>query len=126
MSFRKEVLIFMDKNVFFRLKEERERCGITQAQIAEVTGVNIKSVGRWEREIPIPSDKLAMLAILGFDVLYVLIGQRSMPITSTLNPREEALLDNYRNTNEQGQRALENTASAFAQSVSDKKAANGG
>lgn len=124
MSFSKEVLIFMDKNVFLRLKEERERCGITQAEIADITGVNIKSIGRWEREIPIPSDKLAMLSPLGIDVLYVLIGQRSVPLV--LNPKEEALLDNYRNSDEKGKRAVEIAASAFAYADSDKKVANGG
>lgn len=113
----------MDKNVYSRLKEERERCGITQAQVAELTGVNIKSVGRWEREIPIPSDKLAMLSVLGVDVLYVVIGQRSMPVA--LNPKEEALLDNYRNSNEAGKKAVETTASAFANADTVKKAANG-
>ncbi|PTQ91253.1 helix-turn-helix transcriptional regulator [Agitococcus lubricus] len=113
----------MDKNVFSRLKEERERCGVTQAQVADLTEVNIKSVGRWEREIPIPSDKLAMLSTLGIDVLYVLIGQRSIPVV--LNAKEEALLDNYRNSNEAGKKAVETTASAFANADTDKKAANG-
>lgn len=114
----------MDKNVFSRLREERERCGVTQATIADATGVNIKSVGRWEREIAIPSDKLAVLAGLGFDVLYVLTGQRSR-LDTAINPREAALLDNYRHSNEQGKKAVETTASAFAQSTVGK-AANGG
>jgi len=108
------------------LKNERKRLGYTQQVLANTVGVSDMTIKRWETGTAIPSDKLAILATLGFDVLYILIGQRSVPIASTLNKKEEALLDNYRNTNEQGQRALENTASAFAQSASKKQAANGG
>lgn len=135
----------MDKNVFFRLREERERLGITQASMAEVTGVNIKTVGRWEREIPIPSDKLAVLVDLGIDVLYVLTGQNNvMPrigdiakqfhiggLVSTkqnqepkLSARELAMLERFRLASEQDKKAIERVADLAAHAA-NTPAANG-
>jgi len=67
----------MDNNVFFRLKNERLRLGLGQSDVADATDVSLKTVQRWEKEIAIPSDKLSLLANLGVDVQYVVIGQRS-------------------------------------------------
>jgi DNA-binding XRE family transcriptional regulator len=67
-----------DIYVCLRLKEERERKRLSQGQVAAELGVTGKTVWRWEKEIPIPSDKLNMLKNLGFDVVYVLTGERSL------------------------------------------------
>lgn len=61
-----------------RLKEERERKRLSQAQVAEALGVTSKTVWRWEKEIPIPSDKLNALQQLGFDVVFILTGQQTI------------------------------------------------
>lgn len=106
------------------LKIERKRLKLTQQALALSIDVSDMTIKRWETGTPIPSDKLSLLATLGFDVLYILTGQRSMPVA--LNPKEEALLDNYRNSNEAGKKAVETTASAFANADTNKKAANGG
>lgn len=105
------------------LKIERKRLKLTQQVLAESIGVSDMTVKRWETGTPIPSDKLSLLATLGFDVLYILTGQRSVPVA--LNPKEEALLDNYRNSDDKGKRAVEIAASAFAYADTDKKVANG-
>lgn len=57
-----------------RLKEERARLGIGQDAVAETCEVSRKTVGRWESNIPIPSDKLGVLAGMGFDACYVVTG----------------------------------------------------
>lgn len=106
-----------------RLREEIESIGVSK--LAKSLGVARNTLYNWVEKGNVPMDKLLALGKEGLDVVYILTGQRSIP-TSTLNKREEALLDNYRNTNEQGQRALESTASAFAQSATQKQAANGG
>lgn len=61
-----------------RLKQERERKRLSQLQVAEALGVTSKTVWRWEKEIPIPSDKLNALQQLGFDVVFILTGQQSI------------------------------------------------
>lgn len=83
----------MDNNVFFRLKNERLRLNLGQSDIADATDVSLKTVQRWEKEVAIPSDKLALLANCGIDVQYVVTGQRS----SNVLPTDEVLiLEKYR------------------------------
>lgn len=66
---------FMDLNVCSRLKEMRELTGMSQSEVAAALGVTSKTVWRWEKEIPIPSDKLSALDALGIDAVYVLTGE---------------------------------------------------
>ncbi|MCY1296966.1 hypothetical protein D9M70_463840 [compost metagenome] len=59
----------------------------------------VKTVGRWEREIPIPSDKLGLLTKLGFDAQYVVTGERcsvSSSKVAALSAEEALLLERYR------------------------------
>ncbi|MFP3352285.1 S24 family peptidase [Pseudoalteromonas sp. SIMBA_153] len=58
-------------------KEERSKLSFSQKSIADFLGMSSKQVGRWESEIAIPADKLSLLAELGFDVNYILTGNRS-------------------------------------------------
>ncbi|MAD90277.1 MAG: hypothetical protein CMK64_11275 [Pseudoalteromonas sp.] len=57
-------------------KEERKRLKLNQKVVADFLKMSTKQVSRWESNIPIPSDKLAVLVELGFDVNYVLTGKR--------------------------------------------------
>lgn len=61
-----------NKSICLRLGDERKRLNLNQAAIADYCGVSSKSVSRWEKSIAIPADKLAMLALLGYDITYVL------------------------------------------------------
>ena len=63
-----------DINVCLRLGEERKRLHLNQNKVAEHCEVSVKSVGRWEKNIPIPADKLALLVELGYDITYILTG----------------------------------------------------
>lgn len=83
----------MDDNVYFRLKNERTRLNLGQAVVAAQAEVTIKTVGRWEKEIAIPSDKLALLIPLGFDPLYVLTGETNQVFSSS---EERTLLQGFR------------------------------
>jgi transcriptional regulator with XRE-family HTH domain len=58
-------------------KKERLRLKLSQAFVAEECGVTTRTVIRWEQGNPIPSDKLAVLVTLGFDVQYIVAGVRS-------------------------------------------------
>lgn len=82
-----------DTSVCTWLQQERERLGLSQAIVAAAAEVAVKTVGRWEREIAIPADKLQKLVVLGFDAQYVVTGIRS---TTALSDDEEKLLRLFR------------------------------
>ena len=94
--------------VFRRMAEERARLGLTQQDVADQAEVHLKTVQRWEIEIPIPADVLGQLTPLGFDVQYVVGGIRSTnaddvreaagssALDAALSPEEWALLRRYR------------------------------
>jgi DNA-binding XRE family transcriptional regulator len=61
-----------------RLREERERLGLSQSEVADACGLNFKTVHNYEQEVN--STTLAFLeefARLGGNVEYVIFGRRS-------------------------------------------------
>jgi DNA-binding XRE family transcriptional regulator len=58
------------------LQEERKRLHLVASEVWENIGASRATYTRWEAGSPIPSDKLALLAELGFDVAYVVTGKR--------------------------------------------------
>ena len=101
-----------------RLREERERLGLTQVAMAERGGVTAKTQVNYEGGRSAPdADYLGRLAALGLDVLYVVTGQRTpdkkgvVRVGQELSRREQALLEGYRATNDMGRRIIEGTTS---------------
>ncbi len=114
-------------NICDRLREVREELGLSQQALSERCGITARSQRNYESGERLPDAAyLSAIAAAGADVLYILTGLRSQPkpAAAELPPRERALLDNYRHTDEQGQKIIEATASAAAQSAK-KKVANG-
>ena len=102
-----------------RIKEERERLGLSQLALAELCGVTMRSQRNYEKDERSPDAQyLALLLGEGVDVLYVLTGARSGEASATaqLAKDEEILLDNYRNSPPEAQAAIKATSSAFASS----------
>lgn len=99
-----------------RLREERELRSITQVGLAEIASAGKRTVIDWEKGVTAPNAvQLAAMADAGFDVLYILTGQRAGGAeVSPANPREAALLDNYRHSPDEGKDAIERTAFALA------------
>lgn len=65
-------------NIGERLKEERERLGMTIPEFAEIAGAKKNTVIDWQKGLSgPPAAKLAALAVAGIDVLYVITGERS-------------------------------------------------
>jgi transcriptional regulator with XRE-family HTH domain len=101
-----------------RLREERERLGLTQDNVATFCSVAASTVRDWEKERAIPGDKLALLISCGFDVQYVLSGCHSVnmdqvgllhgegkPLEHAADPgsktfEEQSLLIDYRRLDE--------------------------
>lgn len=73
-----------DTNVCLRLGEERKRLNLNQNKVAIYCDVSIKTISRWEKNIPIPADKLALLAQLGYDITYILTDLKLIPQTTGL------------------------------------------
>lgn len=72
----------MEQKIFgSRLREEREKIGLSQPALAEQLGVSKQTVQNWEgtggRATPMPSDKLDICAKLAMDVQYIITGTRS-------------------------------------------------
>ena len=97
-----------------RLTSERLRLGMTQAEAAETCGVTRSMWGRYEKgKASMGCDVLVRFASVGGDVNFILTGIRVEQ--GQLSPRESALLENYRNCHEDGQRSLETTSALLAQ-----------
>lgn len=104
-----------DPQIGVRMKEERTRLGMSQQAIADAIGISREMWAKYEAGAEPGAHVLSQAQAVNVDVLYVLTGQRSV-VTPVLTQREEALLDNYRNSPDAGRDALERTASALAQS----------
>ncbi|BGE68171.1 helix-turn-helix transcriptional regulator [Pseudomonas aeruginosa] len=107
-----------------RLREERERLGLSQPRFAAIAGTTKQTLFSWETGKTAPDAfQIAALANAGVDVLYVLTGQRqgvpapapAQEQEAPLAPDERILLDNYRHSPPDAQAALKATSDAFAQ-----------
>ncbi len=96
-----------------RLLEERKRLGFNQTKFAALGGAAKRTIIDWEKDVAYPNAAfLAAIGKAGADVLYIVTGQRSVGV---LPPRESALLDNYRNSDEEGKRTIESVAGLASQ-----------
>jgi len=99
-----------------RLREERERLGMTQKVFGVIGGVEPNAQGKYESGERTPkADYLAAVACEGVDVLYVLTGRRTPVLVEHLSHAEERVLGNYRVLPREGQEALGNMAMSLAE-----------
>ena len=133
---------------FERLREERERLGLSQEKFGAIGGVLKRAQINYEKGERHPdSTYLTAIAAAGADVLFILTGQRmgySMSQSQStgaalvaaesktaygavrgtqLTPRQAALLDNYEHTDEQGKQIIEAAAFAAAKPKTKRKSA---
>lgn len=100
-----------------RLREERERLGITQDAMATAGGVTKLTAFNYENNRDPSAAFLANVAKIGVDFQYVMLGVRGQSASESLTRGERATLDHYRSTNEEGQKIIEQTAFFAAQSA---------
>ena len=109
-------------SIGIRLREERERLGLSQTEMAERCGSTRKSQFNYESDARRPdADYLSALTAVGADVLYILTGQRVVQPAPTLTPRKAALLDNYEHADEAGKKIIEGAADLAAKSGTNKR-----
>ena len=103
-----------------RLREERERLGLTQPVFAELAGAKKRTLIDWEKDVSSPTAvQLAQLAAAGADVLYILTGQRTGGASAPPPPRavsegDRILLDNFHAAPAQVQAGVKTALGAFA------------
>lgn len=97
-----------------RLREERERLGMSQPNFAAIAGTTKQTLFSWETGKTAPDGfQIAALAAQGVDILYVLTGQRS-PSIPAADPAEQVLLDSYRRCGAQAKQNLIQTAALLS------------
>lgn len=79
-----------------RIKEERERLGLTLVVFAELADSKKNTVIDWQKDVSSPPlAKLSALEKLGFDVSYVITGKR-LELPDSIPADEQLLLEGYR------------------------------
>jgi transcriptional regulator with XRE-family HTH domain len=124
-----------------RLREERDRLGLSQGDMAARCGAKPRTYQDWERAVASVSVEFLSTALttVGLDAVYVLTGIRTPPdrlpvptgasvavkekAPRYLTPEQEALLDNYEAADERGRAAARSVLDALAQP--QPKRANG-
>ncbi|MFG0633040.1 helix-turn-helix domain-containing protein [Pseudomonas sp. xss_2] len=90
-----------------RLREERERLGLTQRVFGDIGGVEPNAQGKYESGERTPRvDYLAAVAAKGVDALYVLSGQHTPAPLDSLSVDEDRLLGAFRRLPSSDQAAL--------------------
>ncbi|MEJ5865788.1 helix-turn-helix domain-containing protein [Pseudomonas farsensis] len=80
-----------------RLREERERLGMTQRAFGDVGGVEPNAQGKYESGERTPRmDYLAAVAARGVDALYVLTGKRTPAPLDSLSADEDQMIGAFR------------------------------
>ncbi|SFU85657.1 Helix-turn-helix domain-containing protein [Paenacidovorax caeni] len=97
-----------------RLREERERLGLSQPKFAELAGTTKQTLFSWESGRTAPDGfQMAAFSAAGVDVLYVLTGERSGAHPAH-DAAEQVLLDSYRRCSAQARQHLIQTAALLA------------
>ncbi|WP_374063384.1 helix-turn-helix domain-containing protein [Pseudomonas cichorii] len=87
-----------------RLREERERLGLSQEDLAQAGSVNRNTQGSYERGVRNPDTSyLAAVASLGIDAGYVVTGVRQI---SDISSEEATIIEQYRLIPDEDRKAL--------------------
>lgn len=108
-----------------RIKQERERLGLSQTAFADAIQSTKRSVINWEGGAAVaPSDAVARMAAAGADVLYILTGERSQAVAEVelLPSDERVLVDAYRRCNAEAKRNLIQTAALLSAGMQGQSA----
>ncbi|MGE8690989.1 MULTISPECIES: helix-turn-helix domain-containing protein [Achromobacter] len=97
-----------------RLKQERERLGLSQQQAANAVGIRREMWAKYEGGAEPGAKTLAGMSACGVDILYVLTGNRSFTPPDPIAPEHRALISDYDACSSKDREALRRTAAAMA------------
>lgn len=99
-----------------RLRQERERLGLSQKSFGEIGGVEANAQGKYENGGRAPkADYLSRVAARGVDVLYVLTGNPTPTLIDNLSQMEEKVLGSYRSLFKEDQDAIRRLTTTLAE-----------
>ena len=99
-----------------RLRQERERLGLSQKTFGEIGGVEANAQGKYENGDRAPkADYLSRVAARGVDVLYVLTGNPPPTLVDNLSQLEEKVLISYRVLHKEDQDAIRRLTTTLAE-----------
>ncbi|NWB54120.1 helix-turn-helix domain-containing protein [Pseudomonas sp. F8002] len=99
-----------------RLRQERERLGLSQKTFGEIGGVEANAQGKYESGGRAPkADYLSRVAERGVDILYVLTGTSTPIQLDNLSQLEEKVLGNYRAMLKEDQDAIRRLTTTLAE-----------
>ena len=98
-----------------RLRQERERLGLSQKAFGMIGGVEANAQGKYENGDRAPkADYLSRVAERGVDVLYVLTGSPTPTLMDNLSQVEEKVLVSYRVLQKADQDAIRRLTTTLA------------
>ena len=98
-----------------RLRQERERLGLSQKAFGLIGGVEANAQGKYENGDRAPkADYLSRVSEHGVDVLYVLTGSRTPTLIDNLSPAEEKILISLRILQKEDQDAIRRLTTTLA------------
>lgn len=106
-----------------RLRASFDAKSLKIVHVSEITGISYSTLQNYLRGVREPNvENLSRLSVhLNINLSWLLTGQGEMFIggssTNHLTQQEQALLEDYRESNEQGKEAIEKTASALAAKI---------
>ncbi|MDU5695474.1 MAG: helix-turn-helix transcriptional regulator [Haemophilus parainfluenzae] len=106
-----------------RLRASFDAKSLKIVHVSEITGISYSTLQNYLRGVREPNvENLSKLSVhLNINLSWLLTGQGEMFIggssTNHLTQQEQALLEDYRESNEQGKEAIEKTASALAAKI---------
>ena len=106
-----------------RLRASFDAKSLKIVHVSEITGISYSTLQNYLRGVRDPNvENLSKLSVhLNINLSWLLTGQGEMFIggssTNHLTQQEQALLEDYRESNEQGKEAIEKTASALAAKI---------
>lgn len=109
-----------------RIKKERERLGYNQTDFAALAGASKHSQINWEKGVSAPNSVvLKAWSDVGLDVLYVVIGQRSIttPMVNqveNISPEKQELMDAFDDMTTEQRRAILEVGKVLSQPKSGK------
>lgn len=98
-----------------RLRQERERLGLSQKAFGVIGGVEANAQGKYENgDRALKADYLSRVAERGVDVLYVLTGTPTPTLVDNLSQIEEKVLVSYRVLQKEDQDAIRRLTTTLA------------
>jgi transcriptional regulator with XRE-family HTH domain len=107
------------RSVAERLRSERTRLDLSQADMATAGGISLRTQAAWEKGEQSPNaDYLATVSVIGVDVLFIVTGTYQLAGAQDAQPQlsadEQSLLMSFRGLNDKARSTIKELALMLA------------